>query len=191
MGWICNQSMKVDLSKFNNSWYYPGKNFLIRVLWHFTNALFFKNPLNPFSKLKINLLRFFGAKIGRGVVIKPSINIKYPWNLEVGNHTWLGEHGWFDSLTSIKIGNNVCISQGAYLCTGNHNYKKESFDLIVKPIIIEDGAWLGAKSIVCPGVVIRTHAVLEAGSVATHDLEPYMVYAGNPAKPKRKRFIDQ
>lgn len=135
-------------------------------------------------------MRFFGARIGRDVRLKPSINVKYPWHLEIGDYTWIGEKVWLDSLALIRIGKNVCISQGAYLCTGNHDYNKETFDLIINPIIIEDGVWVGAKATICPGVTLKTHSVITAGSVVTKDTEPYTIYRGNPAEPIRKRIIE-
>lgn len=150
--------MTVDLSTFNNSWYNPGRGFLIRTLWHFVNALFLQCPLNPSSKLKIIILRMFGAKIGEGVVLKPSINVKYPWNLVIGNYSWIGENAWLDSLAPITIGSNCCISQGVYFCTGNHDWTDPAFGLIVKPIIIEDGAWVGARATVLPGVTVKSHS---------------------------------
>jgi putative colanic acid biosynthesis acetyltransferase WcaF len=131
----------------------------------------------------------FGAKIGTGVVIKPGVNIKYPWFLEMGDHCWIGEEVWIDNLALVSIGNNVCLSQGAYLFTGSHDYKKRSFDLITKPIVLEDGVWIGAKATVCPSVTCHSHSVLAVGSVATGDLEAYSIYQGNPAIKKRERVI--
>ena len=179
--------MDTDLSSYNNSWYRPGSA-LKRFLWHYTNVIFFKNGLFPFYGMKIFLLKIFGAKIGKGVLIKPFVNIKYPWFLVIGNYVWIGENVWIDNLANITIGNNVCLSQGAMLLTGNHNYKKKSFDLSIKNINIEDGTWIGAKSIVCPGVTCKSHSILTVGSVATKDLEHYSVYAGNPAEKIRDRF---
>lgn len=182
--------MKTDLSKYDNSWYQPGSK-LKTTLWYFINALFFLNPLNPVSVIKVKLLRLFGARIGEGVVIKPGVNIKYPWKLEIGNHCWIGEKVWIDNLGEMKIGNNVCLSQGAMLLCGNHNYKKPTFDLIVKDITLEDGVWIGAQAVVCPGVVCRSHSILAVNSVATKDMEPYIIYQGNPAVEVRKRIKDK
>ena len=100
---------------------------------------------NPSSCLKVRLLRMFGAKMGRGVIIKPSVNIKYPWNLVVGDYTWIGENVWIDNLTQVTMGRNVCISQGAMLLCGNHNYRKTTFDLMIGSITLEDGVWVGAQ----------------------------------------------
>jgi putative colanic acid biosynthesis acetyltransferase WcaF len=132
-------------------------------------------------------LRVFGAEIGKGVVIKPAVNIKYPWLLSIGHHAWIGERVWIDNLAKVRIGDNCCISQGAMLLCGNHNYKKPTFDLIVKPITLEEGAWVGAFAIVCPGVTLKSHAILTVQSVATETLEAFGLYKGNPAIRIRER----
>lgn len=182
---------RTNLSSYNNSWYKPqiGASSLKQLTWYFINVLFFINPLNPFSKLKNWLLKLFGSKLGAGVVIKPGVNIKYPWKLIIGNHCWIGEDVWIDNLEQVIIGNNVCISQGAMLLTGNHNFTKSTFDLMVKPIILKDGAWIGARTVVCPGVTVSEHAVLSVGSVATKNMEAYGIYQGNPAVWIKKRVI--
>ena len=179
----------VDLSTFNNDWYQPGKNALVRILWYVVNGIFFINPLNPSGKLKVVLLKLFGAKMGKGVVIKPGVNIKYPWLLSVGDHSWIGERVWIDNLVAVDIGAHCCISQGAMLLTGNHNYKVSSFDLITGEITLEEGAWVGAQATVCPNVTLGSHAVLSVQSVATQDLDPYFIYQGNPAQKIRERSI--
>lgn len=182
--------LKTNLAIYDNSWYRPGGSILKRVSWLFVNAIFFKTTLVPVSKPKVALLRLFGARIGVNVEIKPCVNIKYPWHLSVGDYTWIGENVWIDNLTQTTIGSNVCISQGAMLLTGNHNYKNPGFDLIVKGILVEDGAWIGAQTVVCPGVKVGSHAVLAVGSIATEELLPYSIYQGNPAKKTRSRTME-
>src|SRR5690242_9560833 len=98
------------------------------------SAIFFQNSLFPFSGWKVFLLRLFGASVGKGVVIKPRVTIKYPWFLTIGNHSWIGENVWIDNLGKVAIGSNVCLSQGSMLLTGNHDYTKSTFDLMVKEI---------------------------------------------------------
>lgn len=183
---------RTDLSTYNNNWYKPviGAGTLKQLLWYFINVCFFINPLIPLSGLKCFLLKCFGAKLGRNVVIKPGVNIKYPWKLIIGDHVWIGERVWIDNLAVVTIGSHVCLSQNAMLLTGNHNYKKHSFDLMVKEIVLEDGVWLGAKTLVCPGVTAYSHAVLSAGSVATKSLEPYTIYSGNPAVAVKQRVVE-
>lgn len=180
--------MKTDLSKYDNSWYQPGRA-IKRLLWIWANAVFYNNGLALFNGFKINLLRLFGANIGVGVVIKPSVSIKYPWFLNVGNYVWIGENVWIDNLTNVTIGDNVCLSQGVMLLTGNHNYTKPTFDLIIGEINLEDGVWLGAQSVVCSGVTCKSHSVLAVGSIATKNLEAYSIYQGNPAVKVRERKI--
>ncbi|MDR3129622.1 MAG: WcaF family extracellular polysaccharide biosynthesis acetyltransferase [Tannerellaceae bacterium] len=182
--------MQSDLSSFNNSWYYPGNKLRI-ICWYFVNVLFFINPLNPFYAIKRFLLRLFGCKLGKNVLIKPSVNIKYPWFLEIGNNVWIGENVWIDNLVKVTLRDNVCISQGAMLLCGNHDYKKSSFDYRLGEIYIEDGAWVGAKSVVCPGVRMASHSILSVGAIANRDLEPYTIYQGNPAVKIRQRVIEK
>ena len=179
-----------QLSNYNNSWYKPGASGLKRGLWYFTNLLFFQSGVFPINGLKIILLRSFGAKIGNGVVIKAVVNIKYPWNLKVGDHCWIGENVWIDNLAFITIGDNVCLSQNAMLLTGNHNYKKSTFDLMIGEIVLEDGVWIGAHAIVSPGINCFSHSVLSVSSVATKDLEAYSIYQGNPAQKVKDRKIE-
>src|SRR6476619_5535921 len=112
----------MDLSSYNNSWYNPGSAYK-RIIWHYINGFIFKTGIFPFYGIKRFFLRLFGAKLGKGVLIKPNVNIKYPWFLEIGDHVWIGEEAWIDNLALVVLGNNVCISQGAYLLTGNHDYR--------------------------------------------------------------------
>jgi len=183
-------TMPVKLASFSNPEYNPG-NPLKRAIWFFFNAFFLRNSFNPFIGIKRFILRMFGAKIGKGVVIKPGVNIKYPWFLEIGSNSWIGENVWIDNLGKTIIGNDVCLSQGALLLSGNHDYKKSSFNLIVGEITIEDGVWIGAKTVVTGNVVVKTHAILTAGSVASNDLDAYKIYKGNPAIFLRDRKMDE
>jgi len=178
----------VRLDRYDNSWYRPG-SVVKRAAWYLVNLFIFKSSF-PFPQpIRVFLLRLFGARIGHHVGFKPNVNIKYPWFLEIDDHVWIGEKAWIDNLCPIRIGSHVCISQGAYLLTGNHDYKKETFDLRVGPITIEDGVWIGAKAIICPGVALGSHSVITAGSVVKAKTEPYTIYRGNPASAVGKRII--
>ncbi|AKD54966.1 acyl transferase [Spirosoma radiotolerans] len=182
------QNGKTDLSRFNISWYNPGPRWKI-ILWFITNSVFINTYLPLPISLKLAILRLFGAKIGNKVVVKPGVNIKYPWLLHVGNEVWIGEQVWIDNLSEVHIGDNVCLSQGAMLLTGNHDYSRSTFDLTTRPITLADGVWIGAKSVVCAGVRCESHAVLAVNSVATRSLEAYGIYQGNPAVWVRQRNI--
>ncbi len=177
-----------DLSKYDNSWYKPGPVWK-RFLWYGINSFVFNSSLFPVYGLKVFLLKAFGAKLGKNVSVKPYVNIKYPWLLETGNNVWIGENVWIDNLATVRIGNNVCLSQGCMLLCGNHDYAVSTFDLVVKEIILEDGVWIGARATVCAGVVCRDHSVLTVNSVAVHQLEAMSIYQGNPAiKIKDRRM---
>lgn len=180
---------KTALNLYDNAWYQLGKSAFVRLLWYYVNFLFFQSNWLPLSSVKVLLLRLFGAQVGQGVTIKPSVNIKYPWRLSIGDHVWIGENVWIDNLANVHIGSHVCISQGAMLLTGSHNYKQPTFDLMIGDIVLEDGVWIGAQAVVCPGITCHSHSVLAVSSVATADLKPYMIYQGNPAIAKRKREI--
>ncbi|MGL4631592.1 MAG: WcaF family extracellular polysaccharide biosynthesis acetyltransferase [Leadbetterella sp.] len=179
---------ETNLALFDNSSYKPG-NIIKICIWFFFNSIFINSYLPIPVILKIWILKIFGTKIGKNVMIKPAVNIKYPWFLEVGDNSWIGEGVWIDNLAQVRIADNVCVSQGAYLLTGNHDYTKADFTFFAKPIALEKGSWVGAKSIVCPGVVLHSHAVLSVGSVATSDCESYGIYQGNPAQFVKKRAI--
>jgi putative colanic acid biosynthesis acetyltransferase WcaF len=177
-----------DLSRFDNAWYQPGSR-IRRALWYAVHELFICSG-QPISALRIFLLRLFGAEIGKGVVIKPRVRVKYPWKLKIGNHSWVGEDVWIDNLGEVIIGSNCCLSQGAMLLCGNHDYKRSTFDLMVGDIRLEDGVWIGAKSVVCPGVICHTHSVLSVGSIASNNLEAFGIYRGNPAVIVKERKIE-
>lgn len=182
--------MKINLAQFDNSWFVKKSKWKM-ISWYFINAIFFTTPFFPFSRLKVGLLRLFGARIGKGVIIKPKVNIKYPWNLTIANNCWIGENVWIDNLALVAIESNVCISQGAMLLCGNHNYKKVSFDLLVGQIKLEEGVWIGAQAVVCPGIVCRTHSILTVGSIATKNLKAYSIYQGNPAEFVKTRIVEE
>jgi putative colanic acid biosynthesis acetyltransferase WcaF len=117
------------------------------------------------------------------------VNIKHPWRLIIGDHVWIGEGVWLDNLVTVHIESNVCLSQGALVLTGSHDYSDPFFRLILCEVHIEEGVWIAARSIVCPGVRCGRNAVITAGSVLRKDAEPNGVYAGNPAVLVRKRVI--
>jgi putative colanic acid biosynthesis acetyltransferase WcaF len=181
--------MPVDHRWFNSRDYSPGRPFVVRALWIVVEMLFFLNPLATSYRLKRQLLRAFGADVGAGVVIKPGVHVKHPWRLSVGDHSWIGERAWIDNLASVSIGRSCCISQCAYLCTGNHDWADPGMGLFARGITIEDGAWVGAFARVAPGVIVGQEAILAMGAVLTENAAPSMVYMGNPASVCRTRTL--
>ncbi|MEN8254344.1 MAG: putative colanic acid biosynthesis acetyltransferase [Verrucomicrobiota bacterium] len=177
----------VDLSKFNNEAFDRGAPSWKELLWRMLQQGFFNVEWIKALGLKRWILRRFGAKLETGVVVKPKAKITFPWKLTVGANSWIGEEAWLLNLEHITIGSNVCISQRAFLCTGSHDWAKESFDLIVKPIIIEDGAWICADVFIGSGVTVGENSVVTAGSVVTKDLPPDSICSGNPCVAVKKR----
>jgi len=151
----------IDLAKFENKNLY---NNIKSLLWYIVNNLIL-NSFFPFSNIKVFILRLFGAKIGNNVIIKPYVKVKYPWNLKIGDNSWVGEEVWIDNLEEVLIDENCCISQGVYLCTGSHNFKSEKFDLIREKILIKRSSWIGAKAVICPGVTVEECSFIKAGEI--------------------------
>jgi len=174
------------LDRFDNSGFDRGAPWVVEALWRAVEGLVFASWI-PGSGWRAALLRLFGAKVGQGVVIKPRVRVKFPWKLSIGEHSWIGESAWIDNLDEVVIGDHCCLSQGVYLCTGNHRWDDEAFALVTRPIRIEDHSWLGAHARVGPGVVCRTGGVLTMASTAVSDLESWTVHAGAPAQPVRRR----
>jgi putative colanic acid biosynthesis acetyltransferase WcaF len=169
--------------------YSPGAPLVKQLLWYYLGSPLAMSYWLPSSGLKVWLLRRFGAVIGNGVRIKPGVRGKFPWRLSVADDCWIGEGAWIDNLAPVRIDSNVCISQGAYLCTGNHDWGQPNFSLRLGSILIEQSAWIGAKAVVGPGVTVGEGAVLTLNSVAHQSLEPWVIYAGNPSKATKKREL--
>lgn len=178
----------IDLSRYAAPALPGNRNLLWRVAWHLVSALLFQGPLVLPSRCKAALLRAFGARVGRGLVIKPRVTIKYPWFLTLGDHVWLGEGVWIDNHTGVHIGCHVCISQGAYLFTGNHDWNDPGFRFFCHPITIEDGVWVAAKAVICPGSVLARLSVIGAGVVWRGRTVPAGVYTDGalPGAPLRR-----
>jgi putative colanic acid biosynthesis acetyltransferase WcaF len=179
---------KVRLDLFTNPEFSRGASRATELGWIILSGLLVESWL-PGSAWRRLLLRIFGARIGTGVVIKPRVRVKFPWCLEVGENAWIGEAVWIDNLDRVTIGANACLSQGAFLCTGSHDWTKESFDLITKSIQIGEGAWVGAHSIVAPGSTIGEGTVLTLSSVGMGELASWTIYSGSPARAIKKRLM--
>ena len=154
------------LDKFQDSKFQRGASKLKEALWLATSGIIVESWL-PGSRWRSFLLRLFGANVGKGVVIKPRVRVKFPWRLNIGAHSWIGENVWIDNLTHVDIGCHSCISQGSYLCTGSHDWSSETFELVVRPIVIADHAWVCAFALVAPGTTIEEGAVLGMGELGS------------------------
>ena len=175
------------LKDFDNHDFNRGRPFFVELLWVCFRGIFFRFIYLPIYSCRRLILRFFGASIGKGVIFKPTSKVTFPWRLTIGNNSWIGEEVWILNLFHVTIGDDVVISQRSFLCTGNHDWSKKRFDLIVKPIIIENGVWIGAGVIILPGIRIGSNSIVTAGSVVTEDLPAGMICSGNPCRPVKER----
>ncbi|MDZ4816245.1 MAG: WcaF family extracellular polysaccharide biosynthesis acetyltransferase [Verrucomicrobiota bacterium] len=172
------------MSRVRNDLFKPtmvrGRSILVEGLWYLIKVVFLLSSLPWPNDLKLTLLRLFGATVGKGVIIRPRVNITFPWKLEIGNHSWIGEEVYILNLEFVTIGNHCTISQRAFICTGNHDFRTEDMTYTGKPIVIGDGTWICAQVFVGPGVQIGADSVITAGSVAVSDVPANSISQGNP-----------
>lgn len=183
------QQSKVNLGGFNSAiGLERGAGKIKEMTWYLVKVVFFLSALPYPNGFKCLLLRLFGAKIGSGVIIKPRVNIHFPWKLEVGNDVWIGEEVFLLNFEQLTIGNDVCVSQRAFLCGGNHDFRIPEMPYRNGPITLMDGAWIGASVFVSPGVTVGTDSVITAGSVVTGNIAPNGIYKGNPIVYIKQRW---
>lgn len=158
-----------------------------RVCWSVARATLFQFSLHNAYRFRAALLRAFGASVGTHCTIRRTAVVYYPWNLTVGRLSALGDHAVVYNLARVTIGNRVTVSQEAYLCAGTHDYRSAAMPLVTRPIRIGDDAWICARAFVGPGVTVGDGAILGAAAATSHDLQPWTIYAGNPAEVLKAR----
>lgn len=187
---MITETTKVNLGAFNAAdGLDRGAGKLQEITWYFVKMVFFLSAFPWPNSLKKAFLKFFGAKVGNGVVIKPRVNIHFPWKLIIGNNVWIGEEAFLLNFELLTIGSDVCISQRAFLCGGNHDYRIPAMPYRNGPITLMNGCWIGASVFVAPGVTVGTDTVITAGSVVTASLAPNGIYKGNPLTYIKPRWI--
>ncbi|UKM65595.1 putative colanic acid biosynthesis acetyltransferase [Flavobacteriaceae bacterium GSB9] len=179
-----------NLSLYQTPDNFRGKSKITVQLWWLVDALFFRPSPQVLYGWRRFLLRCFGAKIGKKVIIRPSAKITYPWKVTIGDYSWIGDDVVLYSLGEIEIGKNTVISQKSYLCTGSHDYTKIDFPIYSNKITVEDECWLATDVFVSPGITIKSGTVVGARSTVVKDLEANSVYAGTPVRFIKKRKIE-
>lgn len=179
-----------DLSKHRVPKDFRGRNIFFVQLWWLVQATLFAQSPQILYGWRRFLLRLFGAKIGKNVLIRPSVKITYPWKIFIGDYSWIGDDTVLYSLGDIYIGKNVAIAHRNYFCTGLHDISKITFDIMQKPIIIEDECWIANDVFVGPGVTIHKGCVIGARSSLFSNMPAGMICYGAPARPVKKRIID-
>jgi putative colanic acid biosynthesis acetyltransferase WcaF len=167
---------------------FRGKNAFVVQLWWLVQGIFFKNSPQFMYGFRRFLLRLFGAKIGKKVILRPSVKTTYPWKVSIGHYSWIGDDVNLYSLGEIEIGENVVISQKSYICTGSHDYLQSDFPIFAKKITIKDECWLATDVFVAPGITIEKGSVIGSRSSVYKDIPANKVCIGNPAKIIRERI---
>jgi putative colanic acid biosynthesis acetyltransferase WcaF len=177
----------VDLRQYDQSRFNRGRPGWFVLLWWCVQAIAF--PLSPhtFNGFRCWLLRLFGAKIGTSVLIRPTARFTYPWKVEIGDYSWIGDDVVFYSLDRICIDSHCVISQKCYLCTGSHDIADPKFALIVSPITLGNGVWIATDCFIGPGVQIGANAVIGARSSVFSHIPAQQVCWGTPARPRYQR----
>jgi putative colanic acid biosynthesis acetyltransferase WcaF len=171
----------IRLAKYNNSDFDRGAPLWKEAAWYLVKAVFFLSIFPWPSSLRVALLRFFGASAGERVVIRSRVQITFPWRLTLGDDVWLGEEVLLLTLAPVTIESDVCISHRAFLCTGSHDFRRETFDLVTKPITIRRSTWIAASAFIAPGVEVGEGSLVSAGSVVLDSVPPRTIVRGNPA----------
>ncbi len=164
-----------------------GKPAWFVQLWQVIQVTLFAMSPQFFYGWRRMLLRMFGAKVGKGVLIRPSVTITFPWKVSFDEHAWVGDDVVLYSIAEIHIGDHAVISQRSYLCTASHDYRKPTFDTVIAPILVENAVWIATDVFIAPGVQLGKGCVVGARSSVFSDLPESMICVGSPAKAIRKR----
>lgn len=180
----------VDLRHYDQSWYERGRPGWYVLLWWLVQAIVFPITPQPLNSIRCSILRLFGAKIGEDVLIRPTARFTYPWKVEIGDHSWIGDNVVFYSLDRISIGDHTVISQKSYLCTGSHDLRDRAFGLETSPIEIGHGAWIASDCFIAPGVQIGSNAVIGARSTVLKSMPAQFVCWGSPCRSQYVREMN-
>ncbi|NDZ78079.1 MULTISPECIES: WcaF family extracellular polysaccharide biosynthesis acetyltransferase [unclassified Streptomyces] len=171
-----------NLPAFTLAGYDKGRGRLTQALWFAVLNTVFMAWFCP-ARLRVALLRAFGATIGEGVLIRHRVRVLWPWKLTVGDHTWIGEGAWLLNLEPVTLGAHVCVSQEALLCTGSHDHRAADFRYRNAPIVVRDGAWIATRATVLAGVTIGAQSVVAAGTVVHRDLPDLTLHTAAGRRP--------
>lgn len=176
-----------DLSRFRLAPGFRGRSAVVTQLWWLVQSLLVHPSPQFMYRWRAALLRLFGARIGKDVLIRPSVRVTYPWKLAIGDNAWIGDNVELYTLDRIEIGSHAVVSQGSYLCTGMHDRRDPTFAMVTAPVVVEDQAWVAAQVFIAPGVTIGRGAVVGARSLVLASIPAGMEAAGSPAKVRGKR----
>ena len=179
----------LDLATNRSARKYTRKEMALRVLWMAGQYLVRLSP-RPFFGWRRFVLRAFGAQIGPHVNVYNSTRIYMPWNLTAGAWAAIGEDVLVYNLGPVTVGERATISHRAHLCAGTHDYRRPDLPLLKPPVEIGPQAWVCADAFVGPGVTVGEGAIVGAAAVATRDVPPWTIVAGNPAQEVKRRVLN-
>lgn len=180
-----------DLSKFRVPPGFRGRSGFIVLLWQVTQATLFAMSPQPLYGWRRMLLRLFGASVGDRVLVRPTARITFPWKIEIGEYSWIGDHAELYSLDRIRIGRHTVVSQRSYLCTASHDEKDIAFSYKTGAIELQDQVWIASDVFIAPGVTIGRGAVIGARSAVFQSMPSDVVAYGAPAEVRRWRRPDR
>jgi putative colanic acid biosynthesis acetyltransferase WcaF len=179
----------VDLRQYDQSNFDRGRPNWVIILWWLVQAIAFPLSLHNFNSFRVWLLRLFGAKIGKGVIIRPTSRFTYPWKIAISDYSWIGDDVVLYSVDRIEIGCHCVISQKSYLCTGSHDISDRAFGLKTAPIQIGNGVWIASDCFVAAGVKIGANSVIGARSSVFRDIPSQQVAWGSPCVARYQREV--
>ncbi|MGD1850816.1 MAG: hormogonium polysaccharide biosynthesis acetyltransferase HpsU [Cyanophyceae cyanobacterium] len=184
-----NTPPAMDLTRYDQSWYDRGRSGWYVLLWWLVQGVVFPLTLHSAHGIRRQILRWFGAKIGQGVSIRPTARFTYPWKVEIGDHSWVGDDVVFYSLAPIRLGRHCVVSQKCYLCAGSHDLTDPAFGLEVAEVVIGNGAWVATDCFIAPGVTVGANAVIGDRSSVFRDIPGGKIAVGSPCKVRGDRAM--
>lgn len=183
-----NAARYQDLATFRLPKGVRGRAGLVVAAWQFVQATIFAWSPQPAYAWRRWLLRLFGAKVGKGALVRQSARVTYPWNVTFGDNCWIGDHTEIYSVAPISIGANTVVSQRSYICAGTHDVMMMDFPVVGMPVEIAEEVWIAADCFIFPGVRIGRGAIVAARSTVTADVKEATIVSGNPAEVKGRRI---
>lgn len=175
------------LDRFSGRGYDKGRPLAVCALWVMVAEPLQRSVVCP-PTVRAQVLKAFGAQIGRNVNIRNDVRIHWPWKLSVGDNAWIGVGSYLLNLEPIEIGQDVCISQQTFLCTGSHDASDVAFEYDNAPIRVEDGAWVAARATILRGVTVGRDAIVGATALVTQDVPPGAIVLAPRAVRKEQQL---
>lgn len=181
---------RIDLSRFSTAGFVRGRSKSFEIVWYLAKLTFIQSSVPWPNAFKAVVLRVFGARVGRGLYLRPGVNIHFPWRLSVGDNVWIGDRCTILNLEPVVLADNVALAHEVYLAAAGHDVSSPTFAYANRPITVRSGAWIATRAYVGPGVTIGEHAVVAAAAAVVKDVDDWSIVAGVPARVIGRRRLD-